>query len=66
MDPNTNLHKYIEQYMRRLGLRGHVLIEASTIPSELARGARQLHKDLTYLHKCIVLEVQDGTCSLTS
>ena len=35
----------------RLGLRGHVLIEASTIPRTFARGARKRSRDLSCFYK---------------
>ncbi len=49
----TGHRHMILSYIFRLGLRGHVLIEASQIPRTFARGARKRSRDLSCFYKYI-------------
>ncbi len=53
------MHINALNYMLRLGLRGKCTYTSFQLPIELARGARQLKRDLSCLYKYILLEVQD-------
>ena len=46
--------------------REHVFTQASTKPFKLARGARQLPRDVSGLYENIFLEVRDEQSSLAS